>query len=107
MTEETYQELLEIEYAKKKKVTLEALREMSVNELLEHLKLYKEYIMSLTEEHEQAIVDGKLSDYIEKQLNQVDNLECFLCKGINKALTNIMLDEDVLLHLITNVEKSK
>ncbi len=104
MTDKAYKEWLQTEYIKKKQSTLDALRSMSVDELSDHIKAYKDFILCYAEENEQAIVDGRVQSQIEKQLRQIDDLETVLNKGITNALVNIMLDEEIIVHL---VEKNK
>ncbi len=107
MTEKAYKEWLQTEYVKKKQPTVDALRQMSVDGLFDHIKAYREFMLALVMDHEQAIVDGNLQKQIEKQLRQIDELETFLNKGITNSLVGIMLDEEIIVHLIEKVKKDQ
>lgn len=107
MTEKAYKEWLQTEYTKKKQSALNSLRQMSVDKLYDHIKAYKEFILALAMDHEQEIIDGNLEKMFEKQLRQVDELENFLNQGITNALSNIMLDEEIMMHLIEKVKKDQ
>ncbi|WP_025724647.1 hypothetical protein [Acholeplasma granularum] len=108
MTEaKNYKNWVETEYVKKKQPTVDALRSLSVEDLNEHIKQYKQYILSLVMDHEQEIHDGKLTKQAEKQLRQIHELETFLNEGLTNALIQIMLDEDIMLHLIKRVQKDQ
>ncbi|HEY8406330.1 MAG TPA: hypothetical protein VIK67_05590 [Acholeplasma sp.] len=107
MTEKAYKEWLQNEYIKKKKSTLDSLRSMSVDELFDHIKAYKEFILAYAEDHEEEIVDGNLQGQIENQLRQIDDLETVLNQGITNALANIMLDEEIIVHLVEKKKKDK
>lgn len=107
MTEKAYKEWLQTEYTKKKQSTVDALRQMSVDNLYDHIKAYKDFMLELIMDHEQAIVTTNVQKQIEKQLRQIDELEVFLNKGITNALVNIMFDEEVIVHLINKAEKDQ
>ncbi len=107
MTEKAYKEWLQTEYTKKKQSTLDALRHMSVDHLYNHIKAYKEFMLELIMDHEQAIVTANVQKQIEKQLRQIDELESFLNKGITNSLVSIMFDEEVIVHLINKAEKDQ
>lgn len=107
MTEKRYKEWVQTEYIKKKQSTVDALRQMSVDELYEHIRAYKDFMLSLAMDHEQEIMDGNLEKQIEKQLRQVDVLEKFLKEGITESLVHIMLDEEIIMHLIKKVKKDQ
>lgn len=107
MTDKAYKEWLQTEYTKKKKTALDSLRHMSVDELFTHIKAYKEFTLELALDHEDAIISGNLHRLFEKQLRQVDELERFLDEGITNALANIMLDEEIFMHLIEKVKKDQ
>lgn len=107
MTEKRYKEWVQTEYIKKKQSTVDALRQMSVDDLYDHIKAYKDFMLSLAMDHEQEIMDGNLEKQIEKQLRQVDTLEKFLKDGITESLVHIMLDEEIIMHLIKKVKKDQ
>ena len=108
MTEEkNYKPLVETEYYKKKKPTVDALKRLSVEDLCAHIKAYKEYMLTLVMDHEEQLLDNRLQLQTEKQLKTIDQLETFLREGITNALLHIMLDEDIILHLIDKVKKDQ
>lgn len=103
MTEKTFKEFQK-EYVKKKQSTLDALRGMSVDSLSEHITEYRKFILSYIEENDDAIVTKKVQTHVENQLKQIDSLERVLSQGITDTLVQVMLDEEILMHL---VEKNK
>ena len=108
MTEEkSYKPFVETEYYKKKKPTVDALKKLSIDELSDHIKAYKEYMLSLVMDHEDQLLDNRLQSQTEKQLRTIDQLESFLTDGITNALVHIMLDEDIILHLIDKAKKDQ
>lgn len=108
MTEEkSYKTFVETEYYKKKKPTVDALKKLSVDELCDHIKAYKEYMLALVMDHEDQLLDNRLQSQTEKQLRTLAELESFLSEGITNALVHVMLDEDVILHLIEKVKKDQ
>ncbi len=108
MTEEkNYKPLIETEYYKSKKHTVDALKRLSVEDLCVHIKAYKEYMLTLVMDHEEQLLDNRLQHQTEKQLRTIDQLETFLSDGISNALVHIMLDEDIILHLIDKLKKDQ
>ena len=107
MTDKAYKEWLQTEYIKKKKPTIDALRAMTVDDLTDHIKAYKEFMLELINDYEQEIIDGNIQKQIEKQLRQVDVLENFLNEGLTQSLVELMLDEDIIMHLIKKVRKEQ
>ena len=100
MTEKAYKEWLTTEYTKKKQSTVDALKQLSLDDLSQHLTEYKEFMLSLVLEHEQSIVDASLQPMIEKQLRKIDSLESYLKTEVTTAFVNIMLDEEIIVHII-------
>lgn len=108
MTEEKrYKIFVETEYYKQKKPTVDALKKLSVEDLLEHIQAYKNYMLELVMSHEEQLLDNRLQVQTEKQLKTIDQLEKFLSDGLTNALVHIMLDEDIILHLIDKVKKDQ
>jgi len=107
MTDKAYKEWLQTEYIKKKKPTIDALRAMTVDGLYDHIKAYKEFMLELINDYEQEIIDGNIQKQIEKQLRQIDVLENFLAEGLTQNLVQLMLDEDIIMHLINKVRKEQ
>nr|WIF87893.1 hypothetical protein QOL21_05225 [Acholeplasma laidlawii] len=58
-------------------------------------------------DHEDQLLDNRLQSQTEKQLRTLAELESFLSEGITNALVHVMLDEDVILHLIEKVKKDQ
>ncbi|MFA5692066.1 MAG: hypothetical protein WC907_00490 [Acholeplasmataceae bacterium] len=105
--ESTYKKWLQNEYYKQKKPTLNALRSLSVDDLLIHIRDYRDFIVSLVDDNEKIIKDANLERFIEKQLKQIDDLELLLSKGIDNSLINIMFDEEKIIHMINKSKKNQ
>ena len=54
-----------------KKPTVDALKKLSVDELCDHIKAYKEYMLALVMDHEDQLLDNRLQSQTEKTVKNV------------------------------------
>ncbi|CCV64317.1 conserved hypothetical protein [Alteracholeplasma palmae J233] len=105
MTEKACKDWIQTEYLKKKKTTIEALRSLSVEQLTKHIKSYKEFIVTFVEENDVYIQKAQIQEHVEKQLLEITALEKILEFGITDRLVNVMLEEEVIVHVIEKTKK--
>lgn len=105
--EKSYKKWLLNEYFKKKEPTLIALRSLSVDELLNHIIDYKQFILTFISDNEKNIVDANALTTIEKLIKQIEDMELLLSKGINNSLISIMFDEEKIVHAINKSKEDK
>ncbi|NLK12499.1 MAG: hypothetical protein GX312_02800 [Candidatus Phytoplasma sp.] len=105
MTEKAYKEWIETEYLKKKQSTIEALRSLSVEQLTKHIREYKEFIISFSEENELYIKEAKIEEHVINQLSGIEALEKTLEYDITNQLAHIMLEEEIIVHVIQKAKE--
>lgn len=107
MSDKAYKEWLQVEYLKKKQSTIDALRSLSVEQLAKHIKEYKEFILTFSEENKHYIKETQIEQHVTDQLKEIESLEMILQEGITNQLAHIMLEEEIIVHVIEKAKEER